>query len=438
MSATARHSWPLMMSGTGAHFHHERAAAAMLTKSSSELIRRQNRALVLDALRRNSGQSHTDLAFATGLASATVTAITQELESERVIERSEAPPASGRGRPRILFKQRRAAAYAAFVRVSSDALQYSMIDYSGTLIDRIEEKRDNTGQQVDAFVGAIRAALIRLADRAEVSREKVMAISISSKGLVADDNATLLWSPVLGGQQINLADALEPDWRAKVTLSHESLLVASAVHTSLSRQSGGPIPRLAALSLGHSIGLGVVHAEPNEAPRARAPGFGHMIHTQGGALCRCGSSGCIEAYAGFYAILRAAFEVPPNTIPARFVPFTEVEKIAILARRGDRMAEFAFRQAGTALGNGLARLISLHGKMPIVFTGPGIRFMDLMRPGIDQGLSASLGVRIEGPPQISLSLDEERLIFDGHLNHTMAALDRDVIAPKFLGRGATG
>ena len=407
----------------------------MLTKSSTELIRQQNRGLVLEALRRQSGRSHTDLAVETGLASATVSAITQDLEGERVIERSEAPPAGGRGRPRILFKQRREAAYAAFVRISSDAFQYSMVDYSGTLIDRIEEKRDNTGQSVDAFASDIRAALQRLAERTGVLRQSLKAISISSKGLVAGDGTKLLWSPVLGSQQIDMRETLKPDWDAKITLSHESLLVASALHTSLSRQEGKPIPRLAALSLGHSIGLGVVHTESTGTARAEAPGFGHMIHSHGGALCRCGSLGCIEAYAGFYAILRTAFEVPATTIPASFVPFTEVEKIAVLARRGDRMAEFAFRQAGTALGNGLARLMSLHGKMPVVFTGPGIRFFDLMQSGIDQGLAASLGVRVEGPPEISLSLDEEHLVFEGHLNHTMAAIDRDVIAPKNLGQG---
>jgi len=409
----------------------------MLTKSSTELIRQHNRALVLEALRARVGQSHTDLAKETGLASATVTAITQELETENIIERTVAAAAGGRGRPRILFKQRRSAAYAAFVRISSDVLQYSMVDYSGTLIYRIEEKRDNAGQKVEAFAADIRSALNRLADKARVSRNDLKAISISSKGLVADDNTTLLWSSVLGSQQIDMSKTLAPDWQAKVTLNHESLLVASALHRSMSRKLGKPIPRLAALSLGHSIGLGVVHADSYESPRARAPGFGHMIHSHGGALCRCGSQGCIEAYAGSYAILRAAFKVPPSTLPAHFVPFIEIEKIAGQARQGDRTAKSAFREAGTAIGNGLARLISLHGKMPVVFTGPGVRFFDLMRPGIDEGLSASLGVQIEGPPEMSASLDEEGLVFEGHLNHTMTAIDRDVIAPKIFGQGGT-
>lgn len=407
----------------------------MLTKSSTELIRQQNRALVLEALRRQTGRSHTELASETGLASATVTSITQELETDRIIERTVAPAAGGRGRPRILFKQRRSAAYAAFVRISSDVLQYSMVDYSGTLIYRIEEKRDNAGQKVGAFAEDIRTALFKLAEKSRISRNDLKAISVSSKGLVADDNTTLLWSSVLGGQQIDMRKTLAPDWQAKVTLNHESLLVASALHRSLSQKNGKPIPRLAALSLGHSIGLGVVHADSYESPRARAPGFGHMIHSHGGALCRCGSRGCIEAYAGSYAILRGAFKVPPSTLPANFVPFIEIEKIAVQARRGDRVAKSAFRDAGTAIGNGLARLISLHGKMPVVFTGPGVQFFDLMRPGIDDGLSASLGIQIEGPPEMSVSLDEERLVFEGHLNHTMSAIDRDVIAPKIFAQG---
>jgi hypothetical protein len=89
---------------------------------------------------------------------------------------------------------------------------------------------------VEAFAADIRAALERLAEKSRIPHDGLKAISISSKGLVADDNTTLLWSSVLGSQQINMRKTLEPDWEAKVTLSHESLLVASALHTSLSRE----------------------------------------------------------------------------------------------------------------------------------------------------------------------------------------------------------
>jgi predicted NBD/HSP70 family sugar kinase len=97
------------------------------------------------------------------------------------------------------------------------------------------------------------------------------------------------------------------------------------------------------------------------------------------------AKGCIEAYAGFYAILRMAFEVPLDTIPAKFVPISELDKIAARARQGHRMSAFAFRQAGIALGNGLSRLLSLTERMPVAITGQGTRYYDLLRRGSKRG-----------------------------------------------------
>ncbi|MGO8485078.1 ROK family protein, partial [Rhizobium leguminosarum] len=76
------------------------------------------------------------------------------------------------------------------------------------------------------------------------------------------------------------------------------------------------------------------------------PAIGHVQHVPeigrryllaNGGLCRCGTRGCIEAYAGFYAILRSAFEVPLDTIPAKLVPVAELDKIAAKARQGHRV-----------------------------------------------------------------------------------------------------
>ena len=83
----------------------------MLVRSSTELVRQQNSALVLSVLRRRGRLSHTEIAAETGLASATVSAITAELEQAAIIERIEQQPVAGRGRPRIQFSQRRDCGY---------------------------------------------------------------------------------------------------------------------------------------------------------------------------------------------------------------------------------------------------------------------------------------------------------------------------------------
>ncbi|MBP1853089.1 ROK family transcriptional regulator [Rhizobium halophytocola] len=398
----------------------------MLAKSSTEMVRQQNSALVLRALRRHERLAHTEIAVVTGLASATISAITGDLERAGIIERSEQQAATGRGRPRVLFTQNRSAAYLIAVSISSDAAQYSLADYSGRLIDRFAEPRSLGGAKV--FLSAMTGALGRLAERSRLPHSAIKAISISSKGLVDPERPVLLWSPVLGSDPCDFGAALAQDWQARVLLSNETLLVARALSQKAERQNGALARGMVTLSLGHSIGLGVALRRGDGELEVRAPNFGHMLHVPDGALCRCGAQGCIEAHAGFYAILRTAFKVPKNTIPAPFVPVGEVDKLAGRARAGERMPAYAFREAGLALGFGLSRVLSLYGHLPVAVTGVGARYYDLLKAGLEEGLGRSQVVRMGGLPEISIMPDEPMLIFDGHLDRALAAIDEAIVS----------
>ena len=397
----------------------------MLGKSSTELVRQQNSGLVLSALRRRGRLSHTQIAEETGLSSATVSAITADLERSAVIEKSEQQAPTGRGRPRVLFGQRRGCGYLVTVIVSSDWIQYSLVDYAGMLLDRFGETR--VAGTALAFVAAISAGLDRAVERSSIRREQVLLVSISSKGLVSADEPVLVWSPMLGSDAVDFRLALGGDWGSKVILNNETLLVAKALQQRLGR-AAAPSASLAALSLGHSIGLGIARTGADGEAEISAPNFGHMLHIPGGALCRCGARGCIEAYAGFYAVLRTAFEVPLDTVPAKIVPLPEVDKIALRARQGHRMAGFAFRQAGIALGTGISRLLSLHGHMPVHITGPGIRYYDLMRAGVEEGLAQTHVVRLSGMPQLDVVADEPALVYEGHLGLAFQLIDQDILS----------
>ncbi|WP_284776032.1 ROK family transcriptional regulator [Agrobacterium sp. lyk4-40-TYG-31] len=392
--------------------------------ASTELVRQQNSLRVLGALRRHGNLSHTDMAGLTGLASATVSAITAELERFSLIERTEQQAASGRGRPRVLFQPNRGFGYVAVVVISSDAVQYSLVDFTGKLMDRFGEARASGTSE--SFAQAVLAGLLRLAARSKITQSAILHISISSKGLVDTESATLLWSPVLGEGQVNFRTLLAGHFRARVYLYNETLLAAEALWMRM-RGADGAAKSLTALSLGHSIGLGVARDVGDGRADVIALNFGHMLHIPDGALCRCGARGCVEAYSGFYGILRTAFEVSTNTIPAKFVPLAEVEKIAASARSGNRMAAFAFRQAGLALGNGLSRLFSLHGHMPLFVTGPGTRFFDLLKASILEGMVQTNVVRISGLPEITIEPDEQTLVFDGHMGLALSRLDGDIL-----------
>ncbi|WP_244530241.1 ROK family transcriptional regulator [Rhizobium sp. NFR07] len=404
------------------------AVGGQAGKASTELVRQANSSLVLSQLRKLGRLAHTEISAATGLSSATVSAITADLEAHGVIERVEQQAAGGRGRPRVLFGQRRGCGHVIAVIISSDVIEYSLVDYGGTLIDRFSEPRGRADPA--PFVAELKAALDRLIRRSSIARDGVLCISISSKGLVDAMRPILVWSPILGSQPIDFAEALG-DWEGtRVLLSNETLLVAGALCELEDRKDDDGRTSLAALSLGHSVGLGVAQRSDGGRWAISAPNFGHMLHVPNGALCRCGALGCVEAYAGFYAILRNAFDVPLNTIPAKFVPFGEIEKIAGQARQGGHRAQHAFRQAGIAIGNGLSRLLSLHGHMPMVLTGPGAQHFDLLRAGVEEGLRQSQVIRLLGMPDISVMPDERSLVFTGHLSLAFSVADRDIIQSR--------
>ncbi|MNT49036.1 hypothetical protein D3C72_1858610 [compost metagenome] len=71
-------------------------------------------------------------------------------------------------------------------------------------------------------------------------------------------------------------------------------------------------------------------------------------------------------------------------------------------------------------------MLSLYERMPIYVTGPGTRYFDLLQGGLQEGVSQSLQLRLQGAPDISVVLDEQRLVFDGHLERALGVIDGEI------------
>lgn len=403
----------------------------MLMKASTETLRKQNRGLILSALRRLGAVSHTEVAQWTGLSSATVSTITGELEREGIILRVEQAAKSGRGRPRVMLQQNPECAFIAAIRLTSGLVEYSLTDYAGTLKDRFEETRPADETDAGVFSERFKNGLHRLAERAGLSPQQILTISITTKGLVASGRPELMWSPVLEDNTINFEDVLRPQWPGQILLTNDTQFAAQSIAEERARKLGAFKERkLAVLSLGHSIGLGIATEESNGKITSFAPPFGHMMHDSNGPLCRCGAYGCVESFAGFYGVLRTAFEVDRDIIPAKFIPLKEMENIAVKARSGDNLSEYAFRIAGEALGVGIGRLLTILGPMPIAITGHGVSFFDLMQESMIAGIKNNLQIRRDSMPEITFHSDEGQLIYNGNIQTCLGDLDQNIISQR--------
>ncbi|SDH09716.1 Sugar kinase of the NBD/HSP70 family, may contain an N-terminal HTH domain [Pelagibacterium luteolum] len=391
--------------------------------ADTEMIRRQNRQLVLDALRRGGPASRSQVATATGLSNASLTAIASDLVSEGILaELAEAPSeAKGRGRPAVIMAHRREAGYVLLIEIDVNRCRMSLLDYSGVLVDRVESAVGPTlfyeTPPATYFIERIGVML----ERNQEVAPAIHSVSISLQGILDAEGAGLKWSPLSRLAGHDLAGPIRAQLGLDALLYKRGRLMADGMRWLDARLANAVF---STIYIGSTIGMGLTWPAVLNAETDVGTEFGHLIHIPGGALCRCGARGCIEAYAADYAVLRSAYSVPEHATPASAVPPADYQQIIARARHGDRNALRAFTLAGEAIGAGIGRLISLFDIDNIVVLGPATAAFDLMQPGIEDAIGHSLMGKMRGLPPIGLVADAGEPIYRGLKMKALTSLDR--------------
>jgi predicted NBD/HSP70 family sugar kinase len=392
--------------------------------ADADFVRRQNRGLVLSTLRRQGPLSRSQLAVATGLSNASLTTIGGELIAQEIlVEGAQVATAGARGRPAVEVTFHRNAGHAVIVELDVNRVRCSLVNYAGTLVDRVEEP---VVPEVLAATGPAEFLGGHIEDirtRNPECAESLKSISVSVQGILDGEADGLKWSPIRHAAGRSIVGPLRTRFTVPVTLQKRGGLLAEGARLLYPEFSDLP---LAAVFIGSTVAMGL--SIPGRGGDSGATEFGHMNHLPGGALCRCGQKGCIEAYAADYGILRAAYGVPDQVPPAASVPAAAYHELINLGRSGRRNVIHAFNLAGRAIGYGLSRLMTIAAPAHVVITGPGANAFELMRSEIDVALKESLLARINGAPSITVQHDEREPIFQGLLRGALDALDQSFAA----------
>ncbi|MCB9993624.1 MAG: ROK family transcriptional regulator [Hyphomicrobiaceae bacterium] len=396
--------------------------------SDADSMRRHNRALVLRALRQQGELSRTQIAQITGLSHASVSAMVADLMQQSILR--ELPIDFGdqrlRGRPAINVSFERAVHNVLVLEIDVTKVRTSLVDYSGTLVDRIDLDvgPDTFHRQspVQLISERIERMLVRNPDR----RASITRGAVSVQGILDRNGSALKWSPVPGFSGHNISDEIGHRFGFPFRLFKRGRLLAEGtrwLHPELRSAN------VATVFLGSTIGLGMtLHGRNSQMGDDAATEFGHMIHIPGGALCRCGMRGCIEAYAADYAVLRSTYGVKDTAQPAMAVPQERFSELVGAALRGDRNAKYAFAQAGSAIGFGISRLMTVFDLTHLMLVGPGARALSFMREALESALADSLVGRIHGQPQILAQDDESQPVFKGLVMKLLEEVDEFDVA----------
>lgn len=400
-------------------------------------LRRRNRAMVIAAIRRGGQPSRTEIAATTGLSHSTISAISSDLIGEGILVQTKAgePTSLRRGRPQVAIALNPDAATVATVVLSLNSVSATIIDYSGQVV--ADERRGlhtlmlPKADLLAECVDILRRVILEAA-RHPGGRPRRIVLAIQG---IADVHArSMLWSPITPHRDIPFADVLEREFAIPATVENDCNMMAVALR---SRDAERYHDNFIAILLSHGIGMGLVlKGELFTGTQSSGGEFGHMVHQPEGALCRCGRRGCVEAYAGNYAIWRNASLIDENSEPPDGISDADMLELAAKARAGDGPERDAYRRAGTAIGYGLGNLFALVDPAPVAFVGSGAAAFDILEPHVREALARTAGGQHSGAISFMTEPDELPVIREGCVIRALTHVDHEIFAPGAAGVSA--
>lgn len=336
------------------------------SKGNRDLIRAINRSIILNMIKNYGPISRAEIAKKSKLSPATVTGITADFISEGLVF-EKTPGDSTGGRPPIMLALNPQGGFVIGLKLTDKEIIAALTDLEANIIYR--DTVPISGNQPEIVLDDIVRLIEHLLASKSVDREMVYGVGLGLAGIIDPKRGILVKSPYFGWKNLPIQQMIQE----KINLP---TYVENDVNTlTLSEKlfgGGYDIDNFLVVTIGRGVGLGVVmNGQFYRGESGGAGELGHTIIMQDGPLCECGKRGCLEAYIGDPALLKAANEAYRNGLFKQKVK--KIEELCSLAVSGDGTALTIFANAGEMLGRSVANLIQVFNPGRILISGEGTR-----------------------------------------------------------------
>jgi len=334
-----------------------------LPKGDQELVKEQNRALVINAIRREGSLSRTEIAERTGLAPSALTRLSRDLLDEGILVETGKSDSSG-GRRAILVSLNPDYAVTIGIKVESTRLIAASVDLLGAIRDRHTlPLTDTTPEAVIDGVAELTAAL---------SGERVLGIGIAISGFVDPMSGTEVYTPILGWRNVPLRDPISSRLNLPVWVENDVNALSLAERWY---GAGRAFRHFVCVTVGEGIGAGVViHGDVYRGAFGGAGELGHITINPDGPVCRCQERGCLEVYASDRFLIEEAGRMG----------LQDISELVRSAREGNADAAAVFAKMGAYLGSGAKNLVNLLNPEALILGGERMDASDLFMPALEE------------------------------------------------------
>ena len=324
--------------------------------------------------------SRAGVAGLTSLTRSTVSRLVDELVGAELLCELEPVGRAGPGRPgRPLVAGHGIAALG--IQANAGYLAARVLDVAGQVVASARVDGHQAGRPPETVLGEL-GGMCREVLAEVPAGVRVVAAGLALPGIVTASSGQLMLAPNLGWQEVDVAPMLGlPDELATgLRIANEASLAAAATATEVpgrARRHGDFVYLSGEVGIGGAV---MVDGKAMEGDHGWFGEVGHICVDPHGPPCPCGSTGCLERYAGKEAILAAA-GLPLDT---------DVAELVDLCSSAEADARAAIEQAAWALGVALASAINLLDIPAVVLGGHLGQLCEALRPT----LQATLDTRV--------------------------------------------
>src|SRR6195952_597123 len=351
---------------------------------STASLRTANQRRVLDVLLDRGTSTQAEIARETGLAAATVSSIVRELAAAEVLS-----TVAGSGRRGTTVRLARGAGVVAAVDFGHSHVAVALGDMRGRVLGE-RTHRLPAAFDVDTGMGRAAELLEELLTETDRRRADVRNLGMGLPCPIAD--GIVMSSAIMPAWVgLNARELAESRLGIRVQVDNDANLGALGEHR---RGVGRGHANVVFIKVSSGVGAGfILDHQVYRGSHGTAGEIGHLTFDEQGPLCRCGSRGCLEAYAATGpAMAMMAPQLPPTspTDPADASLRTGIDTVIAMAKDGNVAARRVFEDAGLHLGWGIAAITNLLNPGVIAVGGDMSHAGDLL---LD---SARVGLRRHG------------------------------------------
>ncbi len=335
-----------------------------------------NRSAVLAQLGAQGPASRADLARSLGVSPALMTQLTKDLLTDGLIVELEHSPSQG-GRPARMLGLAASAGRAIGVKVVADHVAFVEVGLDGAVMRSASEPFDATATTLLADLASLLERFI--AGGADI---RVLGIGVGVPGAVDRQGNGVVDSTQLGWNQVPVGETLRRALDLPVIVENNvnALAMAERLYGVGRRHDSFLV-----VTIGTGVGAGIV--VDGVVLRGSSGGAGEIGHTpvlEGGPLCSCGNTGCLEAIIGEAALVRAGRA--RGVIGAK----AGIAALRAAADAGDPAAASIFSEAGHLLGRTLAGIVQALDPELVILLGEGTAAWPHWAFGFEPSFRASL------------------------------------------------